>query len=82
MIHSCLSSLINTSDLSNLLRPKILTRLSFGVTCLLSSEEGEVLKLKGSKAKRAKPLVEGPNPRVHHLALPPELGSKDRRANP
>ena len=41
-----------------------------------------MLKLKGSKAKRAKSLVEGPNPRIPHLALPPELGSENRRANP
>ena len=43
---------------------------------------GEVLKLKGSKAKKAKSLVEGPNPRVPHLVLPPELGNEDRYANP
>ena len=41
-----------------------------------------MLKLKGSKAKKAKSLAEGPNPRIPHLALPPELGSEDRRANP
>ena len=41
-----------------------------------------MLKLKGSKAKKAKSLVEGPNPKVPHLALPLELGSEDRRANP
>ena len=41
-----------------------------------------MLKLKGSKAKKAKSLVEGPNPRVPYLARPPELGSEDRRANP
>ena len=41
-----------------------------------------MLKLKGSKAKKAKSLVEGPNPRVPHLVLPPELGNEDRYANP
>ena len=46
----------------------------------LSSKEGKVLKMKGNKAKRAKSLAEGPNPRVPHLALPLELGSEDRHA--
>ena len=41
-----------------------------------------MLKLKGRKTKRAKSLVEGPNPRVPHLAFPPKLGSEDRHANP
>ena len=41
-----------------------------------------MLKLKGSKAKKAKSFAEGPNPRVPHLVLPPELGSEDCRANP
>ena len=41
-----------------------------------------MLKLKGSKAKRAKFPTEGPNPRVPHLALPPELGNEDRCATP
>ena len=41
-----------------------------------------MLKLKGSKTKRAKSLTEGPNRRVPHLAFPPKLGSEDRRANP
>ena len=34
--------------------------------------------MKGNKAKSAKSPAEGPNPRVTHLALPPELDSKDR----
>ena len=36
--------------------------------------------MKRNKAKRAKSLVEGPNPRVPHLALPLELGSEDHHA--
>ena len=47
-----------------------------------SVKEGEVLKKKRNKAKRAKSPTEGPNPRIPHLALPPELGSKDRHATP
>ena len=41
-----------------------------------------MLKLKVSKAKKAKSFTEGHNPRVPHLVLPPELGSEDRHANP
>ena len=38
--------------------------------------------MKRNKAKRAKSLAKGPNPRVPHLALLPELGSEDRHATP
>ena len=38
------------------------------------------IKGKSSKAEKTKSCVKGPNPKVPHLALPPELGSEDRRA--
>ena len=41
-----------------------------------------MLKLEESKAKWAKSLAKGPNPRVPHLAFSPELGSEDHCANP
>ena len=36
--HNCLSSLTSISDLSTLLRPAMLTRLSLGATCFLSTK--------------------------------------------
>ena len=41
-----------------------------------------MLRGKGSKTKRAKSHAKGPNPKVLHLVLPPELGSEDRRVTP
>ena len=40
------------------------------------------IKEKSDKAKGTKSHANRPNPRVPHLALPPELGSEDRRAIP
>ena len=40
------------------------------------------IKGKSGKAKRTKSRAKRPNPRVPHLALPPELGSEDCRAIP
>ena len=41
MTHNCLSSLTNILDLSTLLRPAMLTRLSLGATCFLSAKTSE-----------------------------------------
>ena len=41
MARSCLSSLMNISDLSTLLRLATLTRLSLGATCLLSAKTSD-----------------------------------------
>ena len=40
------------------------------------------VKGKCSKTKKAKSHAEGPNPRVPHLVLPPELDNEDRCATP
>ena len=37
---------------------------------------------KNSKAEKNKSRFMGPNPRVPHLALPPELDNEDHRAIP
>ena len=95
---NCLSSLTNTSNLRTMLRFAMLTKLRRGVTCLLSAKTAKEqimvrpikpiikgkrnIKGKSGKAKRTKSRANGPNPRVPHLALPPELGNEDHRAIP
>ena len=89
---------MNISDLSNLLRPGTLTKLSLGAVCPLfakTSEEEIIVrptklaikgrqnvKGEGSKTKRAKSHAKGPNPRVPYMVLPPKLGSEDCHATP
>ena len=89
MALSCLSSLINTSDLNTLLRSGMLTKLRLGATYLLyaktteeqnHSEQNDPLRRKKEANYKTNSRVEKPKPRVLHLEFPPGLGSEDHHA--
>ena len=84
MALSCLSSLINTSDLNTLLRSGMLTKLRLGATYLLyaktTEEQNDPLRRKKEANYKTNSRVEKPKPKVLHLVFPPGLGSEDRHA--
>ena len=84
MALSCLSLLINTSDLNTLLRSGMLTKLRLGATYLLyaktTEEQNDPLRRKKEANYKTNSRVEKPKPKVLHLVFPPGLGSEDRHA--